>query len=59
MNACMSSPSAALWPSTDIVLSHSLPARIGTDAKPAAATPGMVRTRSRSWFWNCVPRSGV
>ena len=36
----MSSPSLAWWPSTDIVLSHSSPARIGTLASAADFTPG-------------------
>ena len=40
MNACMSSPSAAWCPSTDIELSHSSPLRIGTAAMPADFTPG-------------------
>ena len=41
MNACMSSPSATLCPSTDIELSHSSPDRIGTVASAADFMPGM------------------
>ena len=40
MNACMSSPSLASWPSTEVVLSHSSPARSDTAAVPADLTPG-------------------
>ncbi len=48
MNACMSSPSFGLWPSTDIELSHSSPLRIGTAASAADLTPGAERSRSSS-----------
>ena len=48
MNACMSSPSPGLCPSTDIELSHSSPARMGTVARPADFMPGRARTRSSS-----------
>ena len=46
MNACMSSPSVALWPSTDMVLSHSSPARIATAAVAVDFTPGEEFRRS-------------
>ena len=46
MNACMSSPSVALCPSTAIELSHSSPERIGTLAWPTALMPGIARRRS-------------
>jgi hypothetical protein len=48
MNACMSSPSLAWCPSTAIELSHSSPARIGTDAYAADAVPGADRSLSSS-----------
>ena len=43
MNACMSSPSLAVCPSTDVVLSHSSPCSSGTDARAADLTPGIAR----------------
>ena len=48
MNACMSSPSAAVCPSTDVEESHSSPARIGTVASAADFTPGAERSRCRT-----------
>jgi hypothetical protein len=57
MKACMSSPSAGLCPSTDVVLSHSSPLRMGTVASPAACTPGAPRSRSSSDAYSCVARS--
>ena len=40
MKACMSSPSPAVWPSTDIELSHSPPLRIGTAASAGGLDAG-------------------
>ena len=48
MNACMSSPSFAWCPSTDMLLSHSSPARIDTPASAADFTPGTARRLSSS-----------
>ena len=47
MNACMSSPSFATCPSTDIELSHSSPESIAIAENPADFTPGRERSRSR------------
>ena len=56
MNACMSSPSLAWWPSTDVVLSHSSPARIDTPAWPADLIPGVLRRRSSSSLYRFTVR---
>ena len=48
MNACMSSPSLASCPSTDVVLSHSSPARMPTAASAADLMPAAEFNRSSS-----------